>query len=518
MEESSLVLAIDCGTQSLRALLIDKKGNVVGKEQEYYSPPFHSSQLGYFEQNPAVYRTALSNVCNRLKANNPDKWKNIKAVTCPTFRDTCVCVDKDGNVLRDIILWLDQREAECKKPLPLKSRLAFRLVGMTETVKVQRRISKSNWIRENQPEIWAKTYKYLMFSGYMNFLLTGKMVDSVASQVGHIPFHYKHKRWKTTRDIQFEVFGIEKNKLPDLVSPGDILGRITEKASKEFGIKAGLPLIATGSDKGCETLGCGVVSEDMASLSFGSAATVQISTKKYVEPSRFLPSYPSAVKGYYNPEIQIFSGYWMINWFKTQFAHAEVTRALELNVPPEKLLDGFLENIPAGSEGLLLQPFWSPLLKNPESKGSIIGFSSQHTRAHIYRAIIEGIGYALMDGLRSMERRTKKKISTVTVSGGGSQSNAICQITSDMFGVEVRRIQTYEACSIGSAMVAFVSLGEYGSIEEAISNMVWYTDIFLPNKKNHAYYTKVYKNLYSKMYGKLRPLYKYSYFQHKKNK
>lgn len=518
MSENPLVLTIDCGTQSFRVLLVDKKGQIVAKEQEYFLPPYFSVQTGYFEQKPEVYWNAICKICNNLKKNNADKWEQIKAVTCTTFRDTCVCVDKDGKVLRDIILWLDQREIQCKKPLPLLNRILFKIVGMAETVKVQRRISKCNWIRETEPKVWAKTYKYLMFSGYINFLLTGKMVDSIASQVGHIPFHYKNKKWKSTSDLQFEVFGISKDKLPSLVEPGEIIGYITKEASSQCGIKEGLPLIATGSDKGCETLGCGVVENDMASLSFGSAATVQLCTKKYIEPSPFLPAYPSAVKGYYNPEIQIFSGYWMINWFKNQFAQAEVLQAQQQNVKPEKLLDEFLENIPAGCDGLLLQPFWSPMLKNPESKGSVIGFSSQHTRGHFYKAIVEGIGYALLNGMRSMEKRVHKKIKAITVSGGGSQSDAICQITADMFGVEVKRIQTYEACGIGSSIVAFVAMGEYENCNQAIQNMVRYTDIFYPNIAAHKYYTETYRNVYCKMYGKLQPLYKYLYYKGKLDK
>lgn len=501
-----LVLTFDCGTQSIRALLVDRHGNILAKEQEYFAP-YYSSAPGYAEQKPEVYRKALADVSFRIHDHNPDMVKDILAVTVSTIRDTCVCVDKEGKPLRDIITWLDQREASCSKPLPLKSRLAFAVASMTEALYDQRKITKSNWIIEHEPEIWEKTYKYLMFSGYMVFLLTGKMIDSVASQIGHIPFDYKNKVWYQPDNIKFPLFDVTPEKLPELVEPGQTLGLITEKASKEFRIKKGLPVIATGSDKGCETLGTGVLDNDMASLSFGTTATIQASTRRYVEPVTFMPSYPGVVKGIYNPEIQIFRGYWMISWFKKEFAEKEVLQAPKLGMTPEQLLNLRLKEIPAGSDGLLLQPYWAPLLKNPEAKGSIIGFSGLHTRIHLYKAIIEGIGYSLRGGMENLEKRMKRPINSLTVSGGGSQSEEICQITADMFGKPIHKIQTYEACGVGSSMVAFVSLGIYKSYEEAIKNMVHYTKTYMPDAETHKVYEDLYRNVYKNIYKSLRPLY-----------
>ena len=275
----------------------------------------------------------------------------------------------------------------------------------------------------------------------------------------------------------------------------------------ETGIKEGTPLIATGSDKGCETLGSGVLSENAASLSFGTTATIQFATKRYVEPEVFLPAYPGVVKEYYNPEVQIYRGFWMISWFKQEFAQREVVEAKKLGIAPEIILNKMLAEVPPGSEGLILQPFWDPMLKNPEARGSIIGFTSDHTIKHIYRAIIEGIGYALYQGMKTVEKRMKTTIEYLTVSGGGSQSDEICQITADLFGLPVKRIQTYEACGLGSSMVGFVTLGIYKDYHEAINNMVKYVKVFEPDPKNHEIYQEIYHEVYSKIYKKLKPLY-----------
>jgi sugar (pentulose or hexulose) kinase len=155
-----------------------------------------------------------------------------------------------------------------------------------------------------------------------------------------------------------------------------------------------------------------------------------------------------------------------------------------------------------------LQPYWKPDLKNPEAKGSIIGFNDVHTRAHIYRAIIEGINYSLYEGLERIQRVTKTKIDKIYVSGGGSSSDSICQITADMFGLSVVRGETYESSGLGAAITGYVSLGIYSSYEEAIQEMVRETDFFEPDMKTHEKYDKIYHLVYKKIYQRLKKLYK----------
>lgn len=505
--KNPLVLTFDCGTQSMRALIFDKDGNIVAKAQEKYSPAYRSANPGWAEQSVSVYWESLCKTSKELAEKYPDIWKDIICVTVSAFRDSYTCIDKDGKFLRDVILWLDQRMAECKDLIPLKSRVAFRLVGMTEALYVQRRITKSNWIRENEPEIWEKTYKYLSVGCALNYMLTGEIKESVASNIGHIPFDYKSKKWKSTSDVQYPLFGIEPSKLCELVQPLQPLGYITEEAEAQTCIKAGLPLIATGSDKGCETLGTGVVDTESASLSFGTSASIQFSTEKYVEPVTLLPAYPAVIPHLYNPEVQIYRGYWMVTWFIQEFAQKEVRQAEKLGCPPEDVLNVHLNEVPPGCEGLMLQPYWAPQLKQPEGRGGIIGFNSVHTKMHIYRAIIEGISFALYDAMLNLERRSGNKIKYLSASGGGSQSDTVCQITADMFGLPVRRIQTYESTGLGSSMAGFVAMGVYPDIYRAMEKMVHFRPMIMPNMKTHAFYVKLYKEIYKDTYNHLRPLY-----------
>lgn len=505
--EDKYILSIDCGTQSLRALLFDRFGNLAGKEKVKFEP-YYSLYPGWAEQDPEIYYKSLCKACLGLREKSHDLWDKIIGITLTTQRDTCINIDKNGKVLRPAIVWLDQRMARYKNPLPFYDNLMFYIAGMTKAVKISIRKTKSNWIKENEPEIWKKTHKFLLLSGYLTYKLTGKMVDSTACQVGHIPFDYKNMCWpKSDLSWRWPVFGIEREKLVDIVKPGELLGNITGEVSCDTGIKEGLPVIASGSDKGCETVGNGCLDETYANISFGTTATVQTTSKKYFEPIKFMPSYPASIVNSYNPEIQIFRGYWMISWFKREFCKSEVEMAKKMGVSTEKILDEMLDQVPPGSYGLILQPYWSPGLKMPTAKGAVIGFGDVHTKAHFYRAIIEGIDYALLEGIKKIESKSHKKVEKITVSGGGSQSDRICQITADIAGRPVLRGLTYEVSGLGAAINGFVGLNIYKSYEEAVSNMVHYKKVFEPDEKNMKVYTELYERVYKKMYKKLYRLY-----------
>ncbi|MGH4122100.1 MAG: FGGY-family carbohydrate kinase [Clostridium sp.] len=502
------ILTLDCGTQSVRAILFDDSGSIIGKEKVEFEPYF-SKEPGWAEQDPDVFWNNCCTACKTLKIKQPKDWEKIIGVTVTTQRDTGVIVDKQGTPLRPAIIWLDQRMAKCEEPLAFYDNAIFKTIRMDKTIEMTRRKSKSNWIIENEPEKWEAAHKYLLLSGYFIFKLTGKFVDSVASQIGHVPFDYKNQCWpKSKISYRWKMFGIEREKLYDLVQPGEIISGVTACTAEATGIKEGIPVIAAGSDKGCETLGVGCLDPSTASMSFGTTATVQITSKSYMEPLQFMPPYPASIPGYYNPEVEIFRGYWMISWFKKEFCAREVVEAKERGISPESILNEKLNDIPPGSQGLILQPFWGPGLKMLEAKGSLIGFGDVHTRAHIYRAIIEGINYALIDGLEKIEKKSKVKVKTVIVSGGGSQSDAICQITADMFNRPVLRGQTYETSGLGAAINGFVGLKIFESYEEAVSNMVHYTSTFEPDSKNTEIYRKLYKKVYCKIYPKLESLFK----------
>jgi len=200
----------------------------------------------------------------------------------------------------------------------------------------------------------------------------------------------------------------------------------------------------------------------------------------------------------------------MVEWFKREFAAAEVARAETLGVAPEVLFDELVASVPAGSMGLTLQPYWSPGVRipGPEAKGAIIGFGAVHTRAHVYRAILEGLAYALRDGLDRTAARTKVRPTSLRIAGGGSQSPAAVQLTADVFGLPVARGATHEASGLGAAIDAAVGLGIHRDIASAVAAMVHVGEVREPNPADHARYDELYRGVYRQMYGRLRPLYR----------
>ncbi|NOR88238.1 MAG: carbohydrate kinase, partial [Bacteroidales bacterium] len=268
------------------------------------------------------------------------------------------------------------------------------------------------------------------------------------------------------------------------------------------------PIIACGSDKSCEILGMGVIDTTMASLSFGSMATVQTTTHKYFEPIKFFPAYTAAMPKHWNPEIAVYRGFWMIKWFKNEFALKEVLEAAEKKVAVEEILNDLLHQSPPGAMGLVVQPYWSPGLGKRDARGAMIGFGEVHKKEHIYRTIIEGLAYSLLDGMHQLEQRGNLKFEKIALSGGASQSDEICQITADVFNKPLVRGRTHETSALGAAILTAYGIGEYNSIDKAIKNMVVYADTFKPNPENTKIYKALYHDIYLKMYKKLEPFYK----------
>ncbi len=503
------ILSIDCGTQSLRAILFSLKGEVLGIYKIPFQP-YLSPKPGWAEQDPEVYWESLKMACKFLKREYPEAFSGIAGVGVAALRNSMVNVDRNGNPLRPIIVWLDQRKAEPVYRPGIGNSILIYTIGLYRSLKMAQREGKCNWIKQNQPNIWENTHKYLQVSGFLNYRLTGEFRDSVASQIGHIPFDYQKQQWGDPNDrFQFtsRIYPVEKEKLPELVWPGNVIGKVTRKAGAETGLPVNLPVIACGSDKGCETLGMGVLTEDMASLSLGTTATIQTTSRKYFEPVPFMPAYPAVIPGFFNPEVEIFRGFWMISWFKDEFSHKEVEIALTRNIPPEQLLDRFLTKSPPGSKGLVVQPYWGPGLSNPTAKGSIIGFGDVHKKQHIYRSVVEGLVYALREGKEKIEKVSREKVRKLAVSGGASQSDEICRIAADIFNLPLVRGRTVETSGLGAAMITAYGTGNYDTIEEAIAEMVHYADEFHPNSENAELYDKLYKKVYLKIYKKMAPLY-----------
>lgn len=500
------LVVIDGGTQNIKAFIFDEDGNELHGESAPVTPYF-ALQPDFAEQDAQAYLRTVQDVTRRTVHNSRVPADTLVGIAITTHRSTIVPVDRNGTPVRSAITWLDERKTEGLKLAggPVMS-LAFKAARMEERLREYQRRSKFNWLKRHEPENYARTFKFLTISSYVLHSLTGEFKDCSSMIVGLFPIDLKGLRWHPWKTI-YEIFGVERDRLPVLVSPVEIAGRVSEEGGRLFGVPPGLPVIVGAGDKQSELLGAGVTTSGIAEISYGTAAVVELLSSKYVtHPRMDFFTWGSGIPGHWALEGFVGRGYWMVSWFKKEFGKREEDEALRLGVPPEVLLDKQLTDIPAGSLGLLVQPYWHPRENDPLSKGAIIGFGGEHTRTHIYRAVIEGIGYELRRLSELMVKRSGNSVTELRVGGGGSQSDEIMQITADVFGLPAKRMHTSNLAALGAAIDAAVALGVHKGFPEAVERMVRVNATFQPIKENARIYDRLFREVYVRMYPALSPL------------
>lgn len=503
------LLSIDVGTQSARAIVFDAQGRLLAKVQRLFEPAYQSPQPGWCEQDPEIYWQAVADCCQTLWREGTVKPEAISALCLTTQRSTLVCLDAAGRVLRPAIVWLDQRRCSAPPDMGLFWKAAFRAAGARSLVAHMQAEAEANWLAQHEPGLWRETARYLFLSGWLNRRLTDADVDSAGCQVGYVPFDYRRLDWAAPADFKWRALAVRRKQLPRLLPPGAELGRLSAAAADALGLPRGLKVLAGAADKACEVLGSGAVAPDVAQLSFGTTATINTTQTRYLEVQRLIPPFPAAVPGAWNTEIQIYRGFWMVSWFKREFAHREQQLAEQRGIPVEALFDDLVKSVPPGAMGLMLQPYWSPGVREPgpEAKGGIIGFGDVHTRAHLYRAILEGLIYGLRAGREQIEKKTGRPIRLLRVAGGGSQSDQAMQITANVFNLAAERPEVYETSALGAAINAAVGLGVYPDYPSAVRAMTRVGARFEPQPEAVRLYDALYREVYARMYPQLKPLY-----------
>jgi sugar (pentulose or hexulose) kinase len=509
MGAKQYIIAIDSGTQSIRAVLFDRFGLQIAIEQADYEPYF-SREPGWAEQHAEDYWAKLCHVCRKLMAGIDIDRNRIAGIGMTSQRNTVIPLDVSGNALRPAIIWLDQRKTLNPPYLSRAVEIGSQLIGQGEALSYARRNSKFLWIRQNEPEVYNRTYKFAQVTGFFVHKLTGKFRDSYAMVSGISPFDYKHLRYfGAPMGFIYNALGIEKRQCVELFPPGTVLGHISAEASHATGLPEGLPLVVGGGDKQSEMLGAGAIDPSIAVISFGTGTSMEVVSRTYLnDPAMRYFTWPAAIPDVWVLETFIMRGFWMVTWFKQEFGYREGIEAARRNVAPEAILDEVIKDIPPGSMGLMLHPHWSPSVSSKYSKGSIIGFSDVHNRACIYRAILEGICFELRRMQEIVQKRTRIPIREIRVGGGGSLSNVAVQIASDMFNLPVSRMATHETAALGAAMDAAVGTRMYETIDEAVASMTGRGCTFLPDPCNHQIYSRLFEEVYKNSFISLEPIYR----------
>lgn len=505
--KTGYVLVLDCGTQSMRGIVYDPGGVLLGVEKVKY-PKYEVNDQGFIEMHPDVFWQSVCDVVQKFRKEKPEVLENVVALTLASQRSTSVFVDQEGKPLKNAISWMDTRKAKKNYNITKVQKEAYKLMKVWDIVDSYNRGCPYHWVTMNEPEIMDKVHKLLFISTYINYKLTGEYKDSLTSASGYIPFSAKRLDWAKKTDIEGKIFFVKKEHLFELVEPGKLIGRLTAESAEELGLPVGLPVVSGGSDKACETLGIGCMDESTVSVSLASMVTVQTTTDTYLPLYSYGTVYPAAVKGKYNPELGICRGFWLVSWFIDEFAELEKQESNDRHISIERILNEKLNKVPPGSDGLLMQPYWMSDVRHPGASGTLIGLNDKHTRIHFYRALVEGLGYSIKEGIRSIEKKTHKKIQRIGLSGGGAQSEILCQLLANIFNKDVYVVQSHETTGLGAAMLSYVHLGAYDNLTEAGNKMIHVTKTYQPESGIAGRYEQLFEEVYELTYKRLQPVYK----------
>ncbi len=499
------ILAVDVGTQSVRAIVFNREGDQIASARKI-SEPYYSLQPGWAEIPAEQFWDDSCQVIREVVEKLGAGIAQVKAMTITANRDNIIPLDENDQPLRDWLTWIDTRRTP--EIIPILRRTLKGADKLIYTVKrsffemVAPR-SKFNWIRIHEPEVYAKAKIYVTLTGFLTHRLCGVFRDSLAMQVGYMPYEAKRQDWYKIPAV-YKILGVRRDQLVDIFPPGSKLGEITEEASKKTLLPAGLPLIAAAGDKMCETLGSGVFSPKQATVSYGTMATIGTTITRYVEDSKLkFYTFASCIPDAWNPEYNIYRGYWLITWFCNQYSKEQGM--------PEFLneMNELAADVPPGSNGLFVFPFWTvqPGLY-PHGKGMVAGWIDRHTVADLYRAFLESIAYALREGLEIMEKKCKTSVEKLYIVGGGSKSDVAMQLTADIFNLPATRLSNTEVCAAGAAINAGIWAGIYKDYEDGVACMMREHKTFYPIPQNVEIYERIYHDIYKKIYMKNKDLFK----------
>ena len=493
-------MGIDVGTQSAKIIVINEEGKVLAKASSTYTPIY--PKPGWAEENAEDWwigvKEAIRKVGKRINLSE------IDGIAVSGQAPTCLPVDKYGKPLRNAIIWIDGR-AE-KEAATLKE-----IIGNESSFQVSGNIIHSHlggpkflWFRKNEAEKYEKTWKILQSHSYIIYKLTNEAVTDYSTAGLCAPcYDYRKRDW--SEEI-CNIMGINLEKLPRIGGAWEVAGEITGEAAAETGLRKGIEVMIGGGDYAASTLATGVIREGEASLMLGTACNLlaPVASPKY-DPR--LINTMHVVRDTY---LVIGSAHvgGILRWFKEMFCRVEDLILSGSGLTVYQLMDDLASKIPAGSEKLIVLPYFmggrTPIW-DPHARGMIIGLTFKHTKAHIYRAILESLGYAFYNLMLIMEERGIELKSLTTVNGG-ARSQLWRQILADILGKNILYIKGCEGAAFGDCVLAGVGIGKFKD-EEVINNWIKIETVNEPNMRNHEIYRRL-SEVYTKLYENNKELFR----------
>jgi xylulokinase len=476
-----LICVIDAGTTGLRTMIFDFNGNEIGRSYEEYKSYF--PKPAWVEQDAsdwwlAVCKTA-QNVLKKVKTSD------IIGISVTNQRETIVPVNEAGKPLRNALVWQDRRTIpECNQIRKIVGEEdVYQITGLT--IDPYFSSSKILHIKLQQPEIFAKTYKFLLVHDFIEMKLSERFVSDWSNASRTMLFDIEKHEWSKKICDKLEI---PLEKMPETFPSGEIVGEITRKAAKETGFVEGTPIISGGGDQQLGALGLGLIKPGQISCTTGTGTFILAFLNKPLrDPGKRLLCSCHAVPNTWVMEASIFTTGSIYRWFRDQFSEHTKHVAKEQGKDPYELLNEEASKSPVGANGIILIPHFAGAGAphwNPYSRGLISGLALGHTRNDIIRAIMESICFEIR---KNMEVMQELNITTkeVRITGGMTRSDVFNQIQADVYGLPVMLSQTEEATALGAAMLALKGAKIYKNFEEIAKNVVKISDTRNPTKENY---------------------------------
>ncbi|MBN2073428.1 MAG: hypothetical protein JW770_05730 [Actinobacteria bacterium] len=491
-----LFLTVDVGTSFVKTAIFDEDCNLVYlKIMEY---KLLTPKINYVEVDPAEYYNALKSTLAEFETNSKYRLQDIKSVAVCSQAETFIVLDKDGNVLRDAIVWLDNRAMEESKTLEEKfgRENTFKITGQQEIIPTWT-ACKLLWMKKNEPHIYSKIDRILFVEDYMIYRLTGRAVTDYTILPSSLLYDIVKKEW--WQDM-LDFLEITEKQLPEVMPSGKVIGKISEKAQNELGLSKDVAVVTGAMDHMAGFIGSGNIREGIVTETTGTALAICATTEKPVfDPLMKIPAYIHTLNDKYTLMPWAPTSGVVLKWFRDNFFDSDNGK---ISFPA---LDKMSEAVPAGSDGLVVLPFLagsgSPE-SDPNAKGVFFGVALSHTRAHFTRAIMESIAYLIRSNIEALENMGIT-VNEVISLGGGSKSDLWCQIKADVLGKKIIKPGFDEISSLGLAIMSGLATGKFSSLEDSVKRFVKVKKVFIPGKENKKTYDLLY-NKYINIYLKLK--------------
>ena len=499
----TLLLGLDIGTTSVKAGVFDIQGQQVaaaGREYRLSHPAPDRAEI-----DPETWWTsAVSAVRATLATPGLDR-QQIAAIAVSSQGETVAAVDGNGRALGPALVWLDNRATAEARELEDRfgNALVYERTGVPD-VNPTWTAAKLLWWRRHDPALFREAARFVLAEDFMLHRMTGSFVTDGGIQCTTMLFDIREGGWWSP---MLDAVGVDARRLPEISTPGAVVGELTAAAAHELGLAAGIPIIAGGMDQGAGAVGVGNIGGGMVSESTGGALTIQAAVSRHgADLSGRTPVYIHSAPATYLYCPVCPTGGMALTWFRDQFGAPDTARADGDGRSAYDLLTDLAAVIPPGSNGLTMLPHlagaFSPEYE-PSARGVFSGFTLAHTRGHFVRAILEAVAFMLRRNLELLAQ-AGAPATEVRSHGGGARSATWNQIKADVCGVPIVTLQGDDAAVRGDAMLAGVAIGAFADLAAAEAALVTTLARFEPDAATRAPYDDAYDR-YIRLFDALRP-------------